>query len=267
VTHKTPATILLWIVALLTLAASTGCSKASARKSKLNDQQKWALAASAIPKKANDMELDIMGGGEPNADYVKTLLEMLKSDWEVTDRASALNAIKSLREQGHRADFNLMLKHVSKLDDNGFTRFLIQNAREPELRNQFKLVYAHRNSIGNKSIIAWDYCRLIYLAECAFRAGYLTEKEAWAEIMPATRIIQATFSSWRDMSDNYLLGREFWSGSTEPRIIEATRYLLSAPQSPWSTLPWKLPLNVQIGLSSPGMTTNPAYAVFKHNTA
>jgi len=126
VTHKTPATILLWIVALLTLAASTGCSKASARKSKLNDQQKWALAASAIPKKANDMELDIMGGGEPDADYVKTLLEMLKSDWEVTDRASALNAIKSLREQGHRADFNLMLKHVSKLDDNGFTRFLIR---------------------------------------------------------------------------------------------------------------------------------------------
>ena len=31
--------------------------------------------------------------------------------------------------------------------------------------------------------------------------------------MPAARALQSHFTSWRDLGENYLIGREFWSRS------------------------------------------------------
>jgi Protein of unknown function (DUF1266) len=41
--------------------------------------------------------------------------------------------------------------------------------------------------------------------------GYLAEDEAWEKIMPAAAKLHATFSSWKELGENYLIGREFWS--------------------------------------------------------
>ncbi|NTW28513.1 MAG: DUF1266 domain-containing protein [Coriobacteriia bacterium] len=29
--------------------------------------------------------------------------------------------------------------------------------------------------------------------------------------MPAARLMQSTFSSWKDLGDNYIIGRSFWT--------------------------------------------------------
>lgn len=241
-TRKEFAHIFVMFGILLGMSLTPGCDKIQAKKETLSDSRKWALATAAIPKKANGMELDVMGGGASDTDYVALLREMLKNDWDVADRASAMSTIKALREQGHREEFDLMLKDISAMDGAGFARLLAGNARDPELQKRLRLVYAQKDSVGKKSIIAWDYCRLIYLAECSCRAGYLSEQEAWTEIMPAAKVIQSTFSSWREMGENYLLGRRFWSGENEPRMVVANRFLQTEAKSPWVTLPWNLPI-------------------------
>jgi hypothetical protein len=129
------------------------------------------------------------------------------------------------------------------MDGAGFARLLADYARDPDLQKRLRLVYSQKNAVGNKSIIAWDYCRLIYLAECSCRAGYLSEQEAWTKIMPTAKIIQSTFPSWREKGENYLLGRRFWSGGNEPRMVVASNFLLYDPKSPWNVLPWNLSLN------------------------
>jgi len=234
--------ILILIGLMVISSVLPACDKASAKREVLKDNQKWALATAAIPKKANGMELDVMGGGASDVDYVESLREMLKNDWDVADRASAAGAISSLREQGHREEFDIMLKDISTMDGAGFARLLAEYTQDQELQKRLRLVYAQKDADGKKSIIAWDYCRLIYLAECSYRAGYLTEQEAWKEIMPAAEIIQSTFSTWQEMGENYLLGRRFWSGASEPRMVVANRFLLTEAKSPWVTLAWNLPL-------------------------
>ena len=242
-TRKEFAHIFVMFGILLAMSLTPGCDKIQTKKETLSDSRKWALATAAIPKKANGMELDVMGGGASDTDYVASLREMLKNDWDVADRASALSAIKALREQGHREEFDLMLKEISAMDGAGFARLLADYARDPDLQKRLRLVHSQKDAVGKKSIIAWDYCRLIYLAECSCRAGYLSEQEAWTEIMPAAEVVQSTFSSWSEMGENYLLGRRFWSGENEPRMVVANRFLLSDPKSPWNVLSWKHPLN------------------------
>jgi hypothetical protein len=219
---------------------SGGFDRGPVRKSTLSEPQRWALATSAIPKKANDMELDVLGGGVATKIYIIVIREMLERDWEITDRSGAIATIGWLKDQGHREEFDLMLQDISQLDDIGFDRLVKEYADDPEVRKQLKLVYSIKNTIGNKSIIGWDYCRIVYLAECCCVAGYLTEEEAWQEIMPATKVIQSTFSSWKEMSDNYLLGRKFWSGGSEPMITSAVKFLLSDKTSPWVNYAWNL---------------------------
>jgi hypothetical protein len=65
---------------------------------------------------ANGMKLNVMGGGASDTDYVTLLREMLKNDWDVAERASAMSAIKTLKEQCHREDFDLMMKGISAMD-------------------------------------------------------------------------------------------------------------------------------------------------------
>lgn len=230
--------IVIWLGIVMTMVVMGGCNNSSSKGSSLTEQQKWALATSAIPKKANDMQLDVLGGG---AD-AKDLQEMLRSDWEIQDHKTALDMIKFLKEQGHREDFNSVLKEISQRSQKEFEQLAASYANQPDVLKQLQLVSKHKDTIGNRSIIAWDYCRLVYVAECAARAGYLSEDEAWQEIMAAAKVIQATFTSWEEMSNNYLLGREFWSGSREPRVLVASRFLLSEQKSPWVKLAWNLPL-------------------------
>lgn len=226
---------------------STGFNSENLKNSTLSEAQKWALATTAIPKKASDLKLDVLGGCEANEDYVKAIRGVLKADWEITDTSGALTTIGLLKEHGHRKEFDLLLQDISQLDDLEFGRLMSTYTKQPEFKKQLKLVYSNKTTIGNSSIIGWDYCRLVYLAEFCYIAGYLTEEEAWQEIMPAAKVIQSAFSSWKELSDNYLLGRKFWSGGIEPMITIAVKFLLSDQESPWVRYAWNLPLDQVAG--------------------
>ncbi len=64
--------------------------------------------------------------------------------------------------------------------------------------------------------------------------------------MPAARALQSHFTSWRDLGENYLIGREFWSRSETRQSGDlyraAYQTLISYPGSPWNRNPWGLKL-------------------------
>ncbi len=219
-----------------------GCNKAPAKGSELNERQKRALATAAILKYANGMELDVLGGDESAGE----LQEMLKRDWDITDHKSTLDTIQSLKEHGHREEFNLMQKEIAKLDSQQYIQLVNSYAKQPEVQHQLRLVYGYNSRAGKNSILAWDYCRMVFLAECAFKAGYITEDEAWKVINPAAKLLQTTFASWDEMAQNYMLGRDFWSNSRDfhaLKIMAASKFLLTGQKSPWLKLAWNMPLN------------------------
>jgi hypothetical protein len=76
-------------------------------------------------------------------------------------------------------------------------------------------------------------------------SGFITEEEAFKLIMPVARQMQKSFSSWKEMSENFSDGRVIWKGSRE-ETFEACLNLLRNPNdanSPWNQLPLDLDLS------------------------
>jgi hypothetical protein len=187
------------------------------------EQKIWALAASAILAEGN---------GEPHvrSDFVRTL------DW--------------IDQGGHRAEFERMGAQISGLDEEQYKMALVRYQEDQDIYHRIEVVRRHYRSLGSKSILAWDYCRYINLCRWAYIAGYITEGEAWAKIMPAARRIQQTFSSWQEMGEDYLIGREFWSYTETQKSGEKYRNiyqkLVSDPFGPWHYSKWDLNLEVAL---------------------
>ncbi|MRR34633.1 DUF1266 domain-containing protein [bacterium] len=70
-----------------------------------------------------------------------------------------------------------------------------------------------------------------------------------SRIMPAAAMLQRTFVSWKDLGENYLVGRQFWSYGQTQRdgqlYQNVYRQLLSKSSSPWILIPWNLDLRVR----------------------
>lgn len=202
-------------------------------------QQEWALAISAILKKINNNYFDVLGGIPfPNERYISSCESGMHGGWSIYDRENALDAIAYLRDEGQRAEFNYYAGIINELTDIEFEELLNNNALDKKLVRKLQFVKEHYQSLGDKSLLGWDYCRLMEVAEKSFTLGYITAEEAWAEIIPAAQVVQKTFSSWEDLGNNYMLGRLYWSGETDPKRVEAMQWLLSDPQSPWMNLEW-----------------------------
>lgn len=119
---------------------------------------------------------------------------------------------------------------------------------DPDAFHRIELAQKYYLKLGPKGILAWDFCRYINLSRWAYMAEYITEDEAWAKIIPAAQRLQQSFSSWQEMGENYLIGREFWSYEETQKSGEKYRNiyqkLISDASGPWHYSPWDLNLEV-----------------------
>jgi hypothetical protein len=86
----------------------------------------------------------------------------------------------------------------------------------------------------------WDLIRSITLCRWGYQVHFLTEQEAWDEIMPIARTLQGMFSSWRELGRSYLSRRELWTGqmrwdrdAARGDLHSLFRELLFFKTSPW----------------------------------
>jgi len=178
-------------------------------------------------------------------------LQILEDFWRVNSKASALKTLEDIRLQGHRTKFNVLnssLPSDGTLDASSLEKFKqIFNfdfegqelqMGEDDYRKLAQWMQRTQRYLRESGILAWDAARYVHLVRLSFVAGYLTDNEAWAEILKLAPIVEGRFASWMEFAQSFLIGRTFWSGSEDPEVKITCERLLGHPVSPWNFFDW-----------------------------
>jgi hypothetical protein len=238
---------LLLVLALLGAVVYFGFFAARTGSHGLAEKQKqWALATCGVLTERNRGRHDLLGGCEKTEANAAKEQRLLEQWWGVENRRDLLDALRWVRDEGHRTSFEAMGARITSLSPQELNALAEQTKDDPEQRNQIAIVLKHYRALGDKGLKGWDYSRYVALCGWGYVAGYLSEKEAWDRIMPMARLIQETFDSWEELGRNYLIGRAYWSLAATQRsgklYERAVERLCSNPNSPWVKLPWKVDL-------------------------
>jgi len=208
------------------------------------EQKQWALATTGILTECNREYHDVLAGVEPTAENISKHDILLGDYWGIKCREDLLFVLEWIEEVGHRKRFDQMGQYMRTVTEEEFEAMLKQLPEEE--KSSWDAVQRYWAGLGKKSLLGWDFCRYIHLCRKGYLLGYLNENEAWRLIIPKARILQQTFDSWKDLGENYLIGREFWSLARTRAsgwfYYRAFRNLLEGPDSPWNTIPWGLNL-------------------------
>ncbi|KPK72462.1 hypothetical protein AMJ87_04665 [candidate division WOR_3 bacterium SM23_60] len=219
------------------------CITACQRGPKL-DQKQWALATTGILTECNREYHDVLAGVEPTAENISKHGTLLSEYWGIKCREDLLFVLEWIEQVGHRKRFDQMGQYMRTVNDEEFKTMLKQLPDED--KSSWDAVRRYWRALGKKSLLGWDFCRYIHLCRKGYLLGYLSENEAWRLMIPKARILQQTFDSWKDLGENYLIGREFWSLARTRAsgwfYYRAFKSLLENPDSPWNTIPWDLNL-------------------------
>jgi hypothetical protein len=208
----------------------------------------WALAASAILMHRDGMRDDLLSGSFVDVESVEACKSTLVEWWGVHNRNELLDVLAWLELEGHRKPWDELAAYVASLDEEELQDFVDSADSDPQMAHSVYMVRKYGAKVGSKSILGFDFCRYVALCRWGYLCGYLTEDEAWDRIMPVAAELQATFSSWEELGENYLIGREFWSYEQTKRDGQGMRAvyegLLTEPGSPWLDNPWDMNLGV-----------------------
>lgn len=205
-------------------------------------QKRWYLAQGAIIQYQNNEGYALVSKIGKN-----DLTQMMKDSWDAYDHDSSVKTILWLENEGHRKQFESLIQTIDLMRSRhagSYTlakeEYMLQ-ASKNGLKSDYVVDWSwdHRNLKGIPSLYAWDYMRLVNVVRYSYTLGYITEDEAWQYMVPAGKKMQRTFPSWVDASNNYILGRQFWSWDDDQSYVEDIRnYLLVSETSPWVKVPW-----------------------------
>ena len=235
------------LLIVLCLSATAFPSAGSDQKTvKAGSPRAWALAATAILTERNNHRHDILGGCVRTGANVAHWKGVLYNWWNIRDREDLLKTLKWIEDNGHRSDFEKLGSFIASLNDEQKLTLSSKLSDNKEAKHEIEAVERYYQKLGRKSLLGWDYSRYISLCRLGYMVGYLTESEAWARIITAAAILQRTFDSWKDLGENYFIGREFWSyemALRDGRLYRDTyRRLLNNGNSPWKLNPWTVRL-------------------------
>lgn len=213
----------------------------------LAPEQQFGLAVSAILTEMNGNRHDCLHGDNPGLSLKSQMIEVLSGFWDVNSPQQLEETLHWLSKKGHREEYEAMRKAISNAGPISDPLELLEEKtvkqmsadERKEFQRQAACVTSHR--LKHSSLMAWDLCRLVSVARFGAGAEYLTEAEAWKWILDAAQRLRTAFGSWHEMSDNYLVGREFSGFSdTEGMVEQIVESLLdeSNAASIWNQVPW-----------------------------
>lgn len=207
----------------------------------------WLLALGGFTFAQNNEGFDQLQS--PTSNYI--LKASLIESWDIKNKDDAFKILTWLKVMGHSAQFDLLRKDLvaqTHGSEDEYKRLKPQFVSKLRLESTkassfiLDLVWDHRDDLSSKKLLAWDYGRMIGVARWSYSAGFISEEEAWKNMLFAGQQIQHSYSSWDDYERNYLLGRSFWKHSiANGDIASGLTWLENNPKSPWKTVPWNLP--------------------------
>lgn len=203
-------------------------------------QQNWAIATTAMLADFNGEGVSTLSSGGS----VMGVRRLLEDSWDISSRDELLQTLQWIDQGGHRQLFSQLGARTANLSSDELRAAAGQ--LNPEDANRLVVAHRYYAKYAAQSLTAWDYVRYISLCRWGVAAGYINEEQAWPHVMHAAQILQQTFTSWREVGENYLIGREFWSLSQTKTDDQEMRTiyekLLNDPTSPWNHIPWSLRL-------------------------
>lgn len=185
-------------------------------------------------------------------DIKSECIEILEEFWKVSSRDTAKKNLEDIRRQGHRTKFNVLssaLPSDGTIDASSMEKFKqifcfdfqegqeVQMSEEDYRKLALWMQRAHRY-LKSSGILAWDAARYVQLVRLCFVAGYLTDDEAWAELLKLAPLVEGRFESWMEFAQSFLIGRTFWSGGEDAQVKSVCERLLGHPASPWQFFAW-----------------------------
>jgi hypothetical protein len=234
------------------IGADAERARLSAVPIELKSPHAWAMATTAITFEFNQDSPDILGGEAATPIGVEGGKRLLSDWWGVNNQEDLLRTLDWLQFEGHRAQFDELGNRVDALSEQEFRALEARVQNDPQAVNQLSIARKNHRALGEKGILAWDLVRYISVCRWGYRAGYLSEAEAWDRIMPAAHRLQMTFASWQDLQSDFLIGREYWSPPQTQTHQDEFRAIyerfLRDPVSPWNSNPWAMDLQVTTAL-------------------
>ena len=193
----------------------------------------WALAVAAIYMQRDSENLHVLGGNR----HLKGSQEMLKRDWNITDHDSVLMTLGTLHDVGQHTGFQAKGSEIAPMNDDQVTALI---AEHPEAEAHIKALRTAYPKWRDRTGLAWDICRAANIVNAAYDAKYLSEDEAWKQLLSLAHDAQTNFTSWQELSDNYLDGREISTGRRDPNFDAVCKLLLDPNEtnSAWNENPW-----------------------------
>lgn len=208
------------------------------RPAPLSPARAWAVALTAVYRQVHHEDVQYVGGAaEPDADGVKNALKVW---WDIKNKTDLMNTMGDLKDLGHHAKYKANGKQVAGMTEEAFRQFITGPTVNPNRVEGIKLLRECFLKWGDRTGLAWDWVRYVWLAGAGVNTGYLSEAEAFDLIMPIARQTQKTFTSWKEMGECYIDGRAVWAGKRDPYFEACYRLLVNEqdPNSPWNNLPW-----------------------------
>ena len=178
--------------------------------------------------------------------------EMLKRDWDITDRKQLLRQLYSLLRDGHREDFAFLRKRCANQSWAEAEISRLRKTADVSTQDWERLWQIHRfqaNDRGLQSLefAAWDFIRAANLTRAGASAGWLSKDEAFDTLAAINRALQSYYSSWDETWEAFRTTRWLWAAEGQAR--EAANDLhdrnrgefLLGKNGMWTAVPWDAP--------------------------
>jgi hypothetical protein len=186
----------------------------------LTEKQLWAIRLTGIMTEFNRGNHNTLNSFRMISRNKNRVLEMLKRDWEITNKNELLEKLEEVESYGHAGRLKLIQQIINeeivsaalggeenvivitKIDTHDLTYWQF---------NSLRYTFSNWDNYKNRSIKAWDLGRCVALCRWGYDVGFFTENEAWEKIMYYAKLIQPLYSSWEEYGYDYFMGRVFWA--------------------------------------------------------
>ena len=217
---------------------------------------RWALACSALMFTYHHDGCSSLLGQAPTEANIESERAAVSEWWGIDSREDLLAQLEALRtDGGHNQTWKEYVNYqkvgigLDRVQD--ITRDIASGA----FGSRMAVVKEYGPKFGERGILAWDLCRYICLVRWGLLLGYVDEHEANSLLIPVARRLQSNYGSWKQMGDEYLIGRKFWNEETwKEGKVEYSRIckLLSTEKnSPWVKMPWDSDLSAAVSRAKP----------------
>jgi hypothetical protein len=222
--------------------------------SDLNETEQRAIACCANLSYYSSSYINTLSTYQP----INEILAGLEEQWEINNKADLISTIEWLATSGHKVYFDMIWQKFkslpkaewrSAIEGLQLTAMTMEDIDSERFQGYAEnILDGYALLLQNKSIkknvfpnvLAWDLERAIFLCRLGYDVKFFTREEALEYIVRFSDMLKKTYTSWKEMSNGYLIGLAMWNSDEDflTERIEQTEILLTHEKSLWVTIKW-----------------------------